>query len=87
MYLDAVQDTLVRDAMSKRRNILGPHRPRDALSEGRNVLDFSFGTHNVRGHIVMAWCLLGQRARSPTQIIAIARRTEDKERHRERLKE
>jgi hypothetical protein len=44
-YLDAVQgqETLIRDAMSKGRNILGPHRPRDALFEGRNIRDFSFG--------------------------------------------
>ncbi len=29
--------------MSKGRNILGPHHPRDALSKRRNVRDFSFG--------------------------------------------
>jgi hypothetical protein len=37
------QDTSVRDVMSKERNILGPHSPRDALSEGRNVRYFSVG--------------------------------------------
>jgi hypothetical protein len=43
-YIDAVQgsDTSVRNTMSKGRNILGPHRPRDTLSEGWNVRDFSF---------------------------------------------
>ncbi len=45
-YIDAVQgsDTSFRNTMSnKGRNILGPHHPRDAMFEGWNVQDFSFG--------------------------------------------
>ncbi len=41
-YLDTIQgqDTSVRGATSKGCDIHGPHHPRDALSKGRNVLDF-----------------------------------------------
>jgi hypothetical protein len=44
-FFNAVQgqDTLVRDDMSKGRNIPGPHHPREALSKGQNVQDSSFG--------------------------------------------
>jgi hypothetical protein len=46
-YLDAVQgqDTLVRNAKSKGRNILGLHRPRDALSKEGTSETFLEGTH------------------------------------------
>jgi hypothetical protein len=60
-YLDAVQsqDTLIRDDMSKGRNILGLHQLREALSKRRIVQGterprlFVWG-HIVRGHIVLA---------------------------------
>jgi hypothetical protein len=46
-YFDAVQgqDTLVRDTMSKGRNILGQHYPRDRTSEYFRLGTHCSGTH------------------------------------------
>ncbi len=48
-YHDAIQgqDTSVRDASSKGRDVRGPHHTGNALSEGRNVRVFSIGDTSV----------------------------------------
>jgi hypothetical protein len=52
MYIDAVQgqDTSVRDATSKRRDVHGPHHPRDTFFNRWNVLDICPGTHRSGTH-------------------------------------
>ncbi len=59
-YLDAVQgrDTSVRDASAKGSIIQGTRRPRDTLSKGRNILDFSF-RDTLSRHIKYHWPSLG----------------------------